>query len=58
MTAAVLGLACGIAMKPTPAESGLPRPPQLMLLSDDQLVDFERAPPRIWWPSVASDWRA
>jgi hypothetical protein len=55
--AAAMGLACGVALKPTPAESGLPRQPQLLVLDEAQLATFERSPYRLWWPSVPRAWR-
>ena len=51
MAAAILGLFSGVVLKPTPAESGLPRPPQLMHLTDAELALMERSP-ALTWPSV------
>lgn len=56
--AVVLGLCCGAWIKPTSAETGLPRPPQLVCLNSTELAVFERAPQRYWWPSVRINWRA
>ncbi|HEX2561989.1 hypothetical protein [Phenylobacterium sp.] len=56
IAAAAIGLGCGEALKPTPEESGLPRPPQLMHLSEVELAVLERIPSRLW-PSVPAPWR-
>lgn len=56
MAAAAIGLGCGAALKPTPAECGLPKPPQLMHLTDQDLATLERSP-RLFWPSVQASWR-
>jgi len=56
LAAAALGSGCGAAMKPTAAESGLPRPPQLLYLSKVELALLDTSPD-IAWPSVPRAWR-
>jgi hypothetical protein len=56
MAAAAIGLGAGAALKPTPAECGLPRPPQLMYLTEAELIALERSPHNLW-PSVPASWR-
>lgn len=57
VAAAAVGLGCGAALRPTTGESGLPRPPQLVHLTDAELATFERTP-RLVWPSVPAPWRS
>lgn len=57
VAAAAVGLGSGAALKPTPAECGLPRPPQLMHLTEAELIVLERSPENLW-PSVPARWRS
>ncbi|HEY9217093.1 MAG TPA: hypothetical protein VIO94_03520 [Phenylobacterium sp.] len=49
--AALIGVSSGAVLRPTPAESGLPKPPQLMQMTDVELAALEDTPSRVW-PSV------
>ncbi|MFC3078098.1 hypothetical protein ACFODL_08370 [Phenylobacterium terrae] len=57
LAAAAVGVGSGAALKPTAAECGLPRPPQLLHLSEVELAALERSP-RHTWPSVPAAWRS